>query len=387
MIESLVQFQKAIREEDLSGWLFYNFRHRDAVADYLLGLPEASVNTRPWAFYIPAGGEPLKLVSAVERNILNTLPGRELVYSSRDEFAAALKSALSGRVGLQFSRELPVLSTLDYGTAQIVLEAGAVPVSSAPLVQRMAGVLDGDGIASHNRAAAALYETVRELWGKVAAASKSDKSLYENDILDLLEGMLVRRGLVRDHSPLIAAGVNSGDPHYSLTGRGARVAPGDVIQIDVWAKENTPAAVYADISWVGVYADRPGIEEQELFGLLIRGRDEAVDCISRRLAAGNVPTGAEVDGHVRSFFLSLGAGNLLKHRTGHGIDRQVHGWGVNLDSIEFPDSRKLIEGACFSIEPGLYGKRFGLRTEINMYVEGGRPVISGGEPQNRFLTL
>lgn len=397
MIAGIPVFQKAIREEALDGWFFYNFQHRDSITDYLLGFSPETVNTRPWVYLIPAKGEPKKLVSAVERQMLKGLPGDETVYYSRAEFAASLSGMLKGRVGMQFSTELPVLSYLDYGTMRLVSESGAEPVSSASLVQRLAGVLDKRGIASHNAAAVKLYAIVEELWSGVRAAS--DNALYEGDVLEWLEELLIKNKLFHDHSPIVAAGENSGDPHYSLTGRGALIKSGDVIQIDVWAKESRPSvtgpahdtapadAIYADISWVGVFAPQPDKEERELFDLLTRARDEAVRYIEKRLAAADVPSGADVDRHVRSFFGDNNVSGLLRHRTGHGIDRLVHGWGVNLDCVEFPDNRKLIDGACFSVEPGLYGKRFGMRSEINAYIEGGKPVVSGGKPQTRLLTL
>ena len=85
------------------------------------------------------------------------------------------------------------------------------------------------------------------------------------------------------------------------------------------------------------------------------------------------------------------------HRTGHGIDTNCHGSGVNLDGVEFPDNRKILPGSCFSIEPGIYLKDFGMRTEINMYLTNeGIPIISGlrfknglknidSIPQNKLL--
>jgi len=293
-------------------------------------------------------------------------------------------------MGSQVSGELPVLSVLDAGIADMMRASGARLVSSASLIQRLAGVLTPEDMESHERAAAALYSAVSRLWTMVKAES-AKAGLHEGDILSELENLLAKNELVWDHGPIVAAGVNSADPHYSPEGRGARIALGDVIQIDVWAKEKTTAgsrpSIYADISWVGVYAPEPDKAARELFDLLVRGRDDAVRFIKERFAASNPPTGAEVDRHVRSFFAAEGAEGLLKHRTGHGIDRQVHGWGVNLDSLEFPDERKLLKGSCFSVEPGLYGESFGMRTEIDVYIRDGTPVVSGGNPQVALLTL
>lgn len=109
-------------------------------------------------------------------------------------------------------------------------------------------------------------------------------------------------------------------------------------------------------------------------------------------------TGAALDLQVRSIIQDAGYGQYIKHRTGHGIDSEVHGSGVNLDGTEFPDYRHLMPGSCFSVEPGIYGQDFGMRTEIDLYIdEEGMPVVSGKKfqggspwgltiPQQRILT-
>ena len=47
---------------------------------------------------------------------------------------------------------------------------------------------------------------------------------------------------------------------------------------------------------------------------------------------------------------------------------EVHGNGVHMDDYETHDDRRLIAGTGFTIEPGVYTKVFGVRTEINMFV-------------------
>ena len=110
-----------------------------------------------------------------------------------------------------------------------------------------------------------------------------------------------------------------------------------------------------------------------------------MEFIDRKLGEGNAPTGAEVDERVRSVLFEAGYGAAIRHRTGHGIDTECHGSGVNLDSIEFPDRRRMLEGSCFSVEPGLYFPRFGLRTEIDVYIAKGRSRVSGKERQRDML--
>jgi hypothetical protein len=69
-----------------------------------------------------------------------------------------------------------------------------------------------------------------------------------------------------------------------------------------------------------------------------------------------------------------------------------------MDSVEFPDGRLLLDGACFSLEPGIYfpggaadaeknaeAAGFGMRSEIDVYIKDGKALVSGGAPQSVLL--
>jgi Xaa-Pro aminopeptidase len=94
-----------------------------------------------------------------------------------------------------------------------------------------------------------------------------------------------------------------------------------------------------------------------------------------------------IDQDVRRYFESFNLLQYTKHRTGHSIDTEVHGIGVNLDCFEFADTRPVIAGSCFSIEPGLYTDDFGMRSEINVYIENDTPIISGGPTQKKLVLI
>jgi Xaa-Pro aminopeptidase len=152
----------------------------------------------------------------------------------------------------------------------------------------------------------------------------------------------------------------------------------------MWA--NKSGGVYADISWVGFYGASPPPEIEKAFADLVAAREEGCAFIRGELEAGRAVEGAAVDRRVREFLCGRGYAGALRHRTGHGIDTEVHGSGVNIDSVEFPDSRLLLEGSCFSLEPGIYFDGYGLRTEIDVYIKNGSPVISGHDRQFALLT-
>jgi Xaa-Pro aminopeptidase len=126
---------------------------------------------------------------------------------------------------------------------------------------------------------------------------------------------------------------------------------------------------------------------QRAFAAVARARDEALRFIRESLERGEEPAGADVDRRARAVLQEAGYGACLRHRTGHAIDAQLHGYGANLDSVEFPDPRRLIEGSCFSVEPGVYLPGFGVRLEVDVLIRGGEAVVTGGRPQAELLTL
>jgi Xaa-Pro aminopeptidase len=380
MISSeLDRIQEAIRREKLDGWLFCNFHHRDRLADEILHINRDDTNSRLWVYAVPAEGEPTGIINAVEPNILDKLPGQKRVYFGRDEFLAILKPLGGKRWGVHVSDTLIMVSYLDRGTAAVLESAGLELASAAGLVQRFKGLLDGEGIASHERAAAALYDIIEQTWETARKAYVDKKPLSEGDLLQVMTTAIEGRGLITDHAPIIAAGANAGNPHYKSTGAGAPIRDGDVVQFDLWAKEKAPGAIYADIAWVGVFAPAPSAEQERTFKELVSVRESVYEHIAGELAAGRTISGAMADAKARAALVSLGYRSAMKHRTGHGIDTQCHGSGVNIDSWEFPDPRPILEGSCFSLEPGIYFPNFGMRTEVNVYIKASRAIISQGD--------
>jgi Xaa-Pro aminopeptidase len=382
----LESIQEAICSEGLDGWLFCNFRHRDRLSDEILGIPPDTTNSRLWIYAVPAVGSPLKIIHAVEPAALEDLPGDRVFYRSREELLAALNPLGAKSWGVQSSENITAISYLDAGTAAVLQRTGLVLVSAEGLIQRFRGLLNREGIASHERAAVHLYEIVDLAWALVKNAWARRMVLREGDIRTLMLEEMKNRNLDPGHAPIIAAGANAGNPHYDFSGSGAEIREGDVIQFDLWAKEKKPGAVWGDISWVGVYAEKAAPEYEKAFTDLAGAREAALSFIESELAAGRRPAGAMVDRKAREVLINGGYEKALKHRTGHGIDTELHGSGVNMDSVEFPDSRLLLEGSCFSLEPGIYFENFGMRTEIDVYINGGKPVVSG-DPFPRQFTL
>lgn len=408
----ITSYKTAIQQEStrstLNGWIFSNFSHHDRLTDSLFKL-EKTISTRRWVYIIFADKEPLKILHDIEPHAIDTLPGNVKSYYSikqLQEYLYQFKDQTFAVLSDPFNAEI---STMDGGFVQLLQNCGIHTVTAAPLIQRSKGALSKTGIESQERAATLLYTIIKRTWGKVCETYKSKIPLYEKDLEQFILSCFDEYNLVTDHPPIVAFGTNSGNPHYEVPEtKGAQAHIGDIIQFDIWAKEafavdenlniSAENAIYADISWVGIFAETPSETQKKDFDNLISARDT----VYSRLAKAELEntlftiTGELLDQLVRASLISNGYENRIKHRTGHGIDTNCHGSGVNLDSVEFPDNRTLIEGSCFSVEPGIYTKTGGMRTEIDIYIQNGKAVISGKKfrkesdisvPQTRLLTI
>ena len=171
--------QKAIAGEKLGGWLFFNFLHRDPLSDKILNIPSERINSRPWYYFVPACGDPIRICHAVEPGQLDDLPGALSMYSSREQLKKVIASTIEihgNNWGAQFSKELTTVSTMDHGTALMLESAGVKLHSSAGLIQRLCGLLDAAGIDSHNRAAAELYEIIGLTWERIKTHFSADRA-------------------------------------------------------------------------------------------------------------------------------------------------------------------------------------------------------------------
>jgi Xaa-Pro aminopeptidase len=118
---------------------------------------------------------------------------------------------------------------------------------------------------------------------------------------------------------------------------------------------------------------------EEIFQIVARGRDAAIAKVRAAFRQGTPLQGWEVDQAARSVIEQAGYGDYFCHRTGHSIGQETHGNGANMDNLETHDERRVLKRTCFSIEPGIYLPEFGIRSEINVFVDGdGQVHVTGG---------
>ena len=194
-------------------------------------------------------------------------------------------------------------------------------------------------------------------------------------------------GLVSDSAPVVAVGAHAGNPHYLPASDGSSPIVSDqVLLLDLWGKRMKPGAVFADITWVGFTGRIVPPAPAKAFGAVVAARDAAVALVEGAARTGHDLRGWEVDRAARAVLEQAGFGDHILHRTGHSLGEQVHGNGVHLDDYETHDDRRVLPGAGFTIEPGLYFETFGVRTEINMF-RGERDARVTGPRQTEIMTL
>lgn len=383
--------QASLRTAKLDGWLFFDHHRRDPLAYRILGLPEDLQPSRRWYYFVPADGEPRKLVHRIESGSLDTVPGNKDAYSSWADQQQKLHSLLNGakRIAMQYSPNcaIPYVSLVDAGTIELVRSTGVEIVSSADLVQEFEARWTEIQFHLHLEAGKLVDKVLREAFDLVGEKLRSKDALTEYEVQQFIRRGFAHRGLVCDHGPIVSVNANASDPHYEPScDRTSHIQPGDVLLIDLWAKLTEPDAVYYDITWTGFCGDVIPDTVQNVFEVVRDARQRGSQFVVDRVAQRISIAGFEVDDAVRGHIEQKGFGEYFFHRTGHSIGTNVHGTGANMDNLESHDNRRIIPGSCFSIEPGVYLREFGIRSEVNMYVGEGFAQVTG-EKQEQMVRL
>jgi Xaa-Pro aminopeptidase len=378
---NLEAIQLALREAGHDGWLFYDHHHRDPIAGRILGLDPQAHITRRWYYYVPATGEPRKLVHRVEQGRLDALPGAKGLYSSWQELAAGLDAMLADArtVAMQYSPSNAIMyvSMVDAGTVEFLRSLGKQIVTSADLVAQFEAVLTEEQIASHTVAQKAIDSILAEGWREIDRRRRST-GLTEFDHTQWLSEAMRREGLIWSDGPNVSVNANCSDSHYEPTAeRCSPIVEGDFLLIDIWARPNQAGSIFYDITWTGVVGREPTPREQLVFETVRNARDAAIAAVAKAFAESRPICGYEADDAARSVIQAAGFGEYFTHRTGHNIAQELHGAGAHLDNLETHDTRRLLPNTCFSVEPGIYLPEFGVRSEVNMLTAPGKAWVTG----------
>ncbi len=386
--------QQFLLQEEIAGWLIYDYRGSNPIFRQVT--PPSGHVTRPGYLFIPARGSSRLLTHHVDAGKFSEAPGpgcdaeslKVLVYRSRSSLLELLKQTLADcpRVAMEYSacNALPRVSRVDAGSVELVRSLGSEVVSSADLMQYATQRWTPGQLAGHRRAAQKLGSIVNEAFARIGQRLRDNVTEFE--IAEFIRRRFSEEGLETADGPIVSVNAHCSDPHYEPAAEGSSVfRPGDWALIDLWARESVPGSVYADITWTACVGDQVPARQQQVFNIVIGARDAALQFLQDSVRDNRTVQGWQVDAVARNYIERHGYGQYFTHRLGHSISCEVHGEAVNLDGFETHDTRRIISGVGFSIEPGIYLPDFGVRSEIDAYMSEAGPYATS--PVQREVVL
>jgi Xaa-Pro aminopeptidase len=385
--------QAALRSFNLDGWLLYDFRGLNVLARRVVELPESLFLSRRWFYFVPAKGEPRKLVHRIESGALDHLPGAKQVYLRWQELEAGVKALTAGgkRVAMEYvpRNANPYVSRVDAGTVELVRGNGVEIEPSGDLVQLFEACWDDEQWQMHQEAAKHTRSAYDVAFQFIADRVKRDGSVRETEVQKCIMDHFAAHKLTTDHPPIVGANEHSGDPHFAPDPKhDTAIKRGDFVLIDLWAKLDRPRAVYSDLTWTCFAGKDVPEKYTKIFRIVAAARDAAIERVRTAFAKNEMLQGWQVDQAARDVIDKAGYGEAFCHRTGHSIGQETHGNGANMDNLETHETRRVLPRTCFSVEPGIYLPEFGVRSETNVFVDKDRQVhVTGGALQTAIVPL
>lgn len=393
-ITDINQIRAVLKKLKIDGWLLYDFRKSNDLALKILNIPAEKIASRRIYYFIPADGDPVKIVNAIEAENLDHLPGEKLIYASFNSLHETLAKALKGAntVAMEYSpnNNIPYLSKVDAGSIELIRSFEKNIKSSADIITLLTAVWTEKQLNEYLPVARGLTKVVSNAFNLIRNKILAGITLNEYEVQQFIFSEIEKtNGWIADHPPIVAVNENSANPHYAPTSKTHKeIKEGGFVLIDLWAKPDMTDGVWADITWVGYTGKSVPGKFTQIFDIVAAARDAAFRLVEERFAAGREIRGYEVDDAARKVIIEAGYGDYFIHRTGHSITTEGHGSGAHMDNFESHDDRLIVPGNSFSIEPGIYlpGK-FGVRSEIDVYIYPDESVISTGEIQKEVVPI
>ena len=390
---NLGKIQKIIKEMNCDGWLFYDFRRSNELAMEIMKVANDAHLTRRLFYFIPKEGNPTKIVNGIEAWHLDHLPGNKLTYSSHSSLSNHLKNTLKNSkvIVMEYSpmNAIPYVSKVDAGTIEQIKSLGIEIKSSGDLISMFAATWSEEQYKENIPVAEALTDIVHLSFDLIKDNLLKQKKINEFDVQEFIMSEFEKRKYYTDSPPIVGVNENSGNPHYTPTSEINRpINKEDFVLIDLWAKVDKPSGVWADITWVGFAGNKVPGKYTDIFNIVAEARDTAFNLVVNRFKENKVIRGFEVDDAAREVIVKAGYGDYFIHRTGHSITTELHGSGAHMDDYETKDERILLPSTSFSIEPGIYLNEFGVRSEIDVYINPkGEVIATGKEKQTSIIPI
>lgn len=387
------RIQEALRTQQIAGWLLYDFRGVNPLARSVLGLGQRPCGSRRWFYFVPASGTPTRLVHAIEAEALDSLPGEKKVYRDWRSLHTLLQETLAGSqtVAMEYSPRAnnPYVGRVDAGTVELVRECGVEVISSGDLIQLFEARLTPAQWQQHLAADQVTRSAFDMAWAYIRERVENGGSVLEVDVQQRILKHFADAGMFTYSPPSVARQPHNRLPHYE-TGSAADTAirAGDLVLIDLWCKANQPDGIYSDLTRMGYVGKQVPTDYAEVFAVVARARDAGIALVRQRFSEQRELQGWEVDRTVREVIEQAGYGEYFLHRTGHSLGAEVHGNGAHLDDLEMHEERRILPGSLFTIEPGIYLDTFGMRSEVDLFVDDSGTVhVTGGPPQTEILAV
>ena len=389
----LNSIQSSLSEFGFDGWLLYDFRGSNVLAQRILHMPHGFMASRRYFYFIPASGTPIKLVHRIESDALDHLPGDKVIYLRWQELEAAIQAIVGEHknVAMEYSPRNgnPYISRVDAGTVELVRSFGCEVVSSGDLISQFESTLTDAQLKSHLEASEVTNAAFARTWKFIADQVRAHGFVEEIAVSDEIMRHFEENKMTTYHPPIVGVNGNGGNPHYETgTGADTKIVEGRFVLVDLWAKQDKPGSIYSDLTRTGFVGTSVPEKYTKVFNIVAAGRDAGVECVKSAFAAGRQPQGWEVDDAVRGVIETAGYGKDFCHRTGHSLAQEVHGNGTHMDNLETHETRRILPRTLFTIEPGIYLPEFGVRSEINVYIHtDGRVEVTGGPIQTAIVAI
>ncbi len=392
ILDRIHNVQKLLKEHHIDGWLIYDFHKSNELLYDFLCVPKHAHLTRRFFYWIPAGGEPKQLIHVLDSHVMDHLPGEKLVYMNWHSLRSNLEKIFDGvkTVAMEYSPlgMNPYISKVDAGTVELVRELGVEVISSGPFLQYFTCLLSPFQYQTHVEAAKFLEKLIQEALLQIKMALEEGRHIDEYCLQQWILREMEKNQFMTEGEPIVAVNSNSGNPHYCPTkDHCSPIRKGDFILLDMWCKKKVGGAVFADLTFVAVASQKPSPLQEEIFSIVRESQEAATEFVKMRFANNQIVKGFEVDEVCRRVIQEKGYGEQFIHRTGHNLYIHNHGPGASLDSLEILDERPVLQKTCFTIEPGIYLKEFGIRLEYDVYISEKGEIEITSQPQEKIQCL
>ena len=380
--------REALTKEGADAWVIVDYENRNKTLVEFLG---NRMLTRKIFLVFPRDKKPFIICHSIDTVFLRDEEitknfdlevyhtWQEMLDIEKKEFAEYKKVLMDiSEFGL-----LPRISLADYGSVEFVKSLGIEVASSGNLLQRFSALYSERAYELQLLANKKTLMIKDEAFAKIKELILKNGETSEYEIQKFICDRFHKEGMVYDDPAIVAIGKNASDPHYGPSKEvSSPIRKGDLVLIDMWAKMDDPEGVYADITWMGYVGEEVPEVYAKRFEILKKAIEADFEFLKNELPKRAV-AGYEVDQISRDYIKEAGFAEYFVHRTGHNIavDVSPHGPGVNIDNYESHDTREIIDGVTFSLEPGIYAPDFGMRSETNVYIKNRQPIYVAGHQE------